>query len=60
MDVQKLMNVLKEQMDVLTLVQTLLGAIHVPVIQDIGWQVIDEHVMVSEALDLHYLFSRSL
>ena len=57
-DVQKLMNVPKEQMDVLTLVQTLLGAIRAPVIQGIGCQVIDEHVMVSEALDLYCLFSR--
>ena len=53
--VQKLMNVPKEHMGVLTLVQTLLGVIHVPVIQDIGWQVMDEHVMVSEVFDLHYL-----
>ena len=45
-------------MGVLILVQTLLGAIHAPVIQDISWQVMDEHVMVSEALDLHCLFSR--
>ena len=34
-------------MGVLTLVQTLLGAIRAPVIQDIAWQVIDGHVMVS-------------
>ena len=46
MDVQKLMSVLKEHMGVLTLVQTLLGAIRAPVIQDIAWQVIDGHVMV--------------
>ena len=52
MDVQKLMNVLKEHMDVLTLVRTLLGAIHAPVIQDIGWQVTDGHVMVSLVLNL--------
>ena len=57
-DVQKLMSVLKEHMGVLTLVQTLLGAIRAPVIQGIGCQVMDEHVMVSEALDLHCLFSR--
>ena len=57
-DVQKLMNVPKEHMVVLTLVRTLLGAIHVPVIQDIGWLVMDEYVMVSEVLDLHYLFSK--
>ena len=54
MDVQKLMNVPKEQMDVLTLVQTQLGAIPAPVIQGIAWQVMDGHVMVSDALDLHW------
>ena len=39
-------------MVVLTLVQTLLGAIRAPVIQDIAWQIIDGHVMVSLVLDL--------
>ena len=51
-DVQILMNVLKEHMVVLTLVRTLLGAILVPVIQGIGWQVIDGHVMVSLIFNL--------
>ena len=45
-DVQILMNVPKEQMVVLTLVQTLLGTIPAPVIQGIAWQVINRHVMV--------------
>ena len=59
-DVQKLMNVLKEHMDVVTLVRTLLEAIHAPVIQDIAWQVMDEHVMVSLVLNLRYVSSRKL
>ena len=51
-DVQILMNVPKEQMVVLTLVQTLLGTIPAPVIQGIAWQVINRHVMVSLVLNL--------
>ena len=46
-DVEMLMNVLKEQMAVLRLVQTQLGTTHVPVTQAIIWQVTDKCVMVS-------------
>ena len=46
MDVLTLMNVLKVEMAVPRLVQTLLEAIHVPVTQAIAWQVICKHVMV--------------
>ena len=59
-DVQKLMNVLKEHMDVVKLVRTLLEAIHAPVIQDIAWQAMDKHVMVSLVLNLQYVSSRKL
>ena len=47
-------------MAVITLVQTLLGAIPAPVIQDIAWQVMDEHVMVSLILNLQCVSSREL
>jgi hypothetical protein len=47
-------------MVVLTLVPTLLGVILAPVIQDIAWQVMDEHAMVSPVLDLHYVSAREL
>ena len=46
MDVLTLMNVLKVEIAVPRLVQTLLEVIHVPVTQAIVWQVICEHVMV--------------
>ena len=44
------MSVLQILTAVLKFVQTLLGAIPVPAIQDIAWQVMDEHVMVSPVL----------
>ena len=44
------MNVVKIRMVVDSYVQTLLGAIGVTVIQDIAWQVINGHVMVSLVL----------
>ena len=44
MDVQTLMNVLKEQMVVLRHVQTRLGATHAHVTQAIVWQVTDKSV----------------
>ena len=47
MDVQTLMNVLKEQMVVLRHVQTRLGTTHARVTQAIVWQVTDKCVMVS-------------
>ena len=47
------MNVVKIRMVVDSYVQTLLGAIDAPVIQDIAWQVMDGHVMVSPILNLH-------
>ena len=46
-DVEILMNVLKEQMAVLRLVQTQLGTTHAPVTQAIVWQVTGKFVMVS-------------
>jgi hypothetical protein len=54
------MNVLKELMVVLILVPILLGATPAPVIQDIAWQVMDEHATVSPVLDLHYVLAREL
>ena len=54
------MNVVKIQMVVDSYVQTLLGAIGVTAIQDIAWQVMDGHVMVSPILNLQCVSSREL
>ena len=51
---QTLMSVLQIPTAVLKFVQTLLGAIPAPVIQDIAWQVMDKHVMVSPILAYYY------
>ena len=51
---QTLMSVLQILTAVLKFVQTLLGAIPAPAIQDITWQIMDKHVMVSPIFAYYY------